>query len=75
AGSSSRLALSATEVRSRSELVRGRSLTFTEAEHRVAETIRVTLIEVVLRLTDEVSMARQTANERQELLIAELNHR
>ncbi|MBA5804623.1 HWE histidine kinase domain-containing protein [Rhizobium changzhiense] len=58
-----------------SELVRGRSLPFTEAEHRVAETIRVTLIEVVLRLTDEVSMARQTANERQELLIAELNHR
>ncbi|ASR09480.1 two-component system sensor histidine kinase/response regulator [Rhizobium leguminosarum bv. viciae] len=58
-----------------SELVRGRSLPFTEAECRVAETIRVTLIEVVLRLTDEVSMARQTANERQELLIAELNHR
>ncbi|MEH7868414.1 HWE histidine kinase domain-containing protein [Rhizobium laguerreae] len=58
-----------------SELVRGRSLPFTDAERRVAETIRVTLIEVVLRLTDEASMARQTANERQELLIAELNHR
>ncbi|EJC80933.1 bacteriophytochrome (light-regulated signal transduction histidine kinase) [Rhizobium leguminosarum bv. trifolii WSM2297] len=58
-----------------SELVRGRSLPFTEAERRVAETIRVTLIEVVLRLTDEASMARQAANERQELLIAELNHR
>ncbi|MBY3584450.1 GAF domain-containing protein [Rhizobium bangladeshense] len=58
-----------------SELVRGRSLPFTEAERRVAETIRVTLIEVVLRLTDEASMARQMANERQELLIAELNHR
>jgi two-component sensor histidine kinase/CheY-like chemotaxis protein len=58
-----------------SELVRGRSLPFTEAERRVAETIRVTLIEVVLRLTDEASMARQLANERQELLIAELNHR
>ncbi|TAT85125.1 HWE histidine kinase domain-containing protein [Rhizobium ruizarguesonis] len=58
-----------------SELVRGRSLPFTDAERRVAETIRVTLIEVVLRLTDEVSVARQTANERQELLIAELNHR
>jgi light-regulated signal transduction histidine kinase (bacteriophytochrome)/CheY-like chemotaxis protein len=58
-----------------SELVRGRSLPFTEAERRVAETVRVTLIEVVLRLTDEASMARQLANERQELLIAELNHR
>ncbi|RWX17650.1 GAF domain-containing protein [Rhizobium hidalgonense] len=58
-----------------SELVRGRSRPFTEAERHVAETIRVTLIEVVLRLTDEASMARQAANERQELLIAELNHR
>ncbi|MDR9807332.1 HWE histidine kinase domain-containing protein [Rhizobium hidalgonense] len=58
-----------------SELVRGRSRPFTEAECHVAETIRVTLIEVVLRLTDEASMARQAANERQELLIAERNHR
>ena len=58
-----------------SELVHGQSLPFTPAEHRVAETIRVTLIEVVLRLADEASIARQQASERQELLIAELNHR
>ncbi|MDO9418752.1 HWE histidine kinase domain-containing protein [Pararhizobium sp.] len=58
-----------------SELVRGRSLPFTAAELRVAETIRVTLIEVVLRLTDDASAVRLQAHERQELLIAELNHR
>jgi light-regulated signal transduction histidine kinase (bacteriophytochrome) len=58
-----------------SELVRGRSQPFTPAECRVAETIRVTLIEVVLRLADEARDVRRQANERQELLIAELNHR
>ncbi|KRB61858.1 two-component system sensor histidine kinase/response regulator [Rhizobium sp. Root708] len=58
-----------------SELVRGRSLPFAAAERSVAETIRVTLIEVVLRLTDEANIVRQQANERQEVLIAELNHR
>jgi light-regulated signal transduction histidine kinase (bacteriophytochrome) len=58
-----------------SELVRGRSQLFTPAECRVAETIRVTLIEVVLRLADEARDVRTQANARQELLIAELNHR
>ncbi len=58
-----------------SELVRGHSLPFAPAERSVAETIRVTLIEVVLRLTDEANAVRQQANERQEVLIAELNHR
>ncbi|KQV83720.1 HWE histidine kinase domain-containing protein [Rhizobium sp. Root1220] len=58
-----------------SELVRGRSQPFTPAERSVAETIRVTLIEVVLRLTDETNAIRQQASERQEVLIAELNHR
>ena len=57
------------------ELVEGRSRTFTPSEIRVAETLRATLIEVVLRLADEASAERQQANERQELLIAELNHR
>lgn len=42
---------------------------------RVAETLRATLIEVVLRLADEASAERRQANARQELLIAELNHR
>jgi light-regulated signal transduction histidine kinase (bacteriophytochrome) len=58
-----------------SETVRGRSLPFTAPEQRVAETIRVALIEVVLRLSEEASTERRIASERQELLIAELNHR
>lgn len=57
------------------ELVQGRSKPFTEPELRVAETLRATLIEVVLRLADEASVERQRASARQELLIAELNHR
>ena len=54
----------------------GRSQPFTSSELRVAETLRATLIEVVLRLADEATRrapARRTS--RQELLIAELNHR
>ena len=57
------------------QLVRGRSIPFTPSELRVAETLRATLIEVVLRLADEASAERQQASARQELLIAELNHR
>lgn len=57
------------------ETVEGRSKAFTASELRVAETLRATLIEVVLRLADEATAERQQANERQELLIAELNHR
>ena len=57
------------------ELVQGRSQPFTSSEIRVAETLRATLIEVVLRLADEASAERQQASARQELLIAELNHR
>jgi light-regulated signal transduction histidine kinase (bacteriophytochrome) len=57
------------------ELVRGRSQPFTQSEQRVAETLRATLIEVVLRLADDATTERQAAGARQELLIAELNHR
>ncbi|PKP98526.1 MAG: two-component system sensor histidine kinase/response regulator, partial [Alphaproteobacteria bacterium HGW-Alphaproteobacteria-15] len=57
------------------ELVRGRSTPFSSSEMRVAETLRATLIEVVLRLSDEASSERHQASQRQELLIAELNHR
>jgi two-component sensor histidine kinase len=55
--------------------VEGRSKPFSASELRVAETLRATLIEVVLRLADEASADRRQANARQELLIAELNHR
>ena len=58
-----------------SELVKGKAAPFTAAERRVAETLRVALLEVVLRLADSVGEERQRAHEQQELLIAELNHR
>ncbi|MDQ1154480.1 HWE histidine kinase domain-containing protein [Brevundimonas sp. SORGH_AS_0993] len=57
------------------ETVVGRARDFSASEKRVAETLRATLIEVVLRMADEATIQRQQANERQELLIAELNHR
>ena len=55
--------------------VRGRCEPFSDAELRVAEKLRASLIEVVLRLSDEAEEDRRRATERQELLIAELNHR
>jgi light-regulated signal transduction histidine kinase (bacteriophytochrome) len=57
------------------ELVEGSSTPFNPSEMRVAETLRATLIEVVLRLADEASVERQASSERQELQLAELNHR
>ncbi|HWV13492.1 MAG TPA: HWE histidine kinase domain-containing protein [Sphingobium sp.] len=58
-----------------SQLVKGTSLPFTPAELRVAEALRTALLEVVLRLSDSANEERQKAHEKQELLIAELNHR
>jgi light-regulated signal transduction histidine kinase (bacteriophytochrome) len=58
-----------------SELVKGKAIPFSTAELRVAETLRVALLEVVLRLADSMGEERQKAHEHQELLIAELNHR
>ncbi len=57
------------------EEVRNSSLPFTDAELRVAEMLRGALIEVVLRLSEDAAEERKRASERQELLIAELNHR
>jgi len=57
------------------ETVEHHSREFTDSEVRVAETLRATLIEVVLRMAEEATAHRKQANERQELLIAELNHR
>ncbi|WCT74630.1 HWE histidine kinase domain-containing protein [Sphingomonas naphthae] len=58
-----------------SELVRGYALPFTDPEMRAAEMLRTTLLEVVLRMSDNAGQERAKAAERQELLIAELNHR
>lgn len=57
------------------ELVKGRSLPFTDGEVRVAESIRSALIEVILRFSEQAGSERKRTSERQELLIAELNHR
>ncbi len=56
-------------------LVQGTSLPFTRAERQVAETLRNGMLEVLLRLAEDVAEEREAAHERQELLIAELNHR
>ena len=58
-----------------SELVRGEAVPFSDSEMRVAEALRSTLLEVVLRLTEMASEDRRRAAEQQSLLISELNHR
>ena len=57
------------------EIVRGQSVPWTDAELRTAEALRITLLEVVLRLADVAQKERRAATEKQNLLIAELNHR
>ena len=57
------------------EVVRGQSAPWTEADRRIAEQLRITLLEVILRMTDAAERERRSGQERQELLIAELNHR
>jgi len=58
-----------------SDLVRGKALPFTASELRMGETLRIALLEVVLRLSESAGQERRKAHEQQELLIAELNHR
>ncbi|MCJ2032929.1 HWE histidine kinase domain-containing protein [Methylobacterium sp. J-068] len=57
------------------EVVHGQSLPWSAVDLRIAEALRITLLEVILRLTDSAEKERKTSQERQELLIAELNHR
>ena len=57
------------------EEVDGQSEEWTRAQRRIAEQLRVTVLEVVLRMSDEAAEVRRKASEKQELLIAELNHR
>lgn len=57
------------------EMVRGRSEPWTEAEVQAAEMLRVTLLEVVLHLTGLTEREARIAAEKQDVLIAELNHR
>ncbi|MEM7666067.1 MAG: HWE histidine kinase domain-containing protein [Pseudomonadota bacterium] len=57
------------------ETVEGRADEWSVDDLQIAEGLRVTLLEVILRMTDEVARERARAQEQQELLIAELNHR
>ena len=57
------------------QTVQGQSEPWTRNEIRLAESLRHTLLEVVLRQTDFLEKERKAAQEKQELLIAELNHR
>ncbi|MGE6662943.1 HWE histidine kinase domain-containing protein [Pseudomonas sp. NPDC077408] len=57
------------------ETVRGHARPWTTSELRVAETLRVALLEVILRRTELIASERQQAQDSQSLLIAELNHR
>jgi light-regulated signal transduction histidine kinase (bacteriophytochrome)/CheY-like chemotaxis protein len=57
------------------ETVSGQSTPWQPVDIRIAESLRVSLLEVILRLSDITEVERRRAQERQELLIAELNHR
>ncbi|EQB17992.1 chemotaxis protein CheY [Novosphingobium lindaniclasticum LE124] len=54
---------------------RGHSRPWTEEETLAADALRITLLEVVLRLADAVHAEREQATRQQDVLIAELNHR
>ena len=57
------------------EIKRGQSADWTPSEIQTAESLRITLLEVILRMTDASLQERARAQGHQELLIAELNHR
>jgi light-regulated signal transduction histidine kinase (bacteriophytochrome) len=57
------------------ELVEGQCPPWTESDQQMAERLRISLLEVVLQLADLAESELRQAQERQEILIAELNHR
>jgi light-regulated signal transduction histidine kinase (bacteriophytochrome) len=57
------------------ETVRGRSAEWTSEECEIAARLRRTLIEVVLRMGEDIARERARMAEQQDLVIAELNHR
>ena len=57
------------------ESVRGHSRSFTETEQKLAAEIRAGLMEILFRGTHENAVERSLTGGRQEVLIAELNHR
>ncbi|MBR0652813.1 GAF domain-containing protein [Roseomonas terrae] len=57
------------------EVVRNRCAPWTPLDRRIGAGLRLTLAEIVLRLSQELVDEQQAAQQRQQLLIAELNHR
>ena len=57
------------------EIVRNSCVPWTSSERRAADTFRITLLEVILRMSDASLKERVKAQESQEIVIAELNHR
>lgn len=57
------------------ELVRNHCAAWTPVEVDAAEALRITLLEVVLRMADVTIRERVQSQQRQEILIGELNHR
>lgn len=57
------------------ETVKGQSHPFSTRERHAAESIRATLIEINLRVSEHSEDLRKRSSERQEVIIAELNHR
>lgn len=57
------------------ETVTGQSVPWSAVDLRIADGLRVSLLEVILRRSDQSEEERRRAMQRQDLLIAELNHR
>jgi light-regulated signal transduction histidine kinase (bacteriophytochrome)/CheY-like chemotaxis protein len=57
------------------EIFRNRSERWSRRELRAAESLRVTLIELVLRMSESAEATYKASQQSQEVLIAELNHR
>jgi chemotaxis family two-component system sensor kinase Cph1 len=57
------------------ETVRGRARAWKPVEREAALALRTALLEIVLRRLDQVAQERAVAKERQDLLLAELDHR
>lgn len=57
------------------ETVRGRCAKWAPSELKSAEALRVAILEVFLRFTEQNQRLQNEAAQRQDLLIAELNHR
>ena len=57
------------------EIVRGQSASWTTTELAAAEMMRITLLEIVLQHAGMTETENRAVTQKQELLIAELNHR